>query len=241
MAKLHLIPVIDVLRGTVVHAREGRRTDYAPIESCLCEGSDPDTIVAALLQLHPFRTLYFADLDAIQRQGSNHGIFARLRKHFPEVEFWIDAGIADETTLRQSLGEGIGRTVIGSESLERADFMLLARDVCQEHGLILSLDFRGEAFVGPKLLLEHPERYWPQGVLAMNLERVGSSRGPDLALIVKLAKRLPVCRVYAAGGVRSVDDLDRVAAAGAHGALIASALHDGRIGATQLKQLSGRT
>jgi phosphoribosylformimino-5-aminoimidazole carboxamide ribotide isomerase len=236
LAKLHLIPVIDVLRGEVVHAREGRRAEYAPIKSCLGEGSNPHTIVAALLQLHPFRTFYFADLDAIQRQGSNHEIFARLRKHFPAVEFWVDSGIADEAALERSVGEGIGRTVIGSESLKQADFMLVARKVCQDNRLILSLDFRGEAFIGPKPLLDHPQRYWPLCVLAMNLERVGSSKGPDLALIVNLARRVPECRVYAAGGVRSVEDLDRVAAAGACGALIASALHDGRLGATQLKR-----
>jgi phosphoribosylformimino-5-aminoimidazole carboxamide ribotide isomerase len=234
--KLHLIPVIDVLRGKVVHAREGRRAEYAPIKSNLVEGSDPHTIVAALLQLHPFQTVYFADLDAIEGQDSNHEILARLRKHFPAVEFWVDSGIADEVRLERSVCEGIGQTVIGSESLERAEFMLVARDVCQDKGLILSLDFKGETFIGPKPLLDYPERYWPQYVLAMNLERVGSSKGPDLALIVKLAQRVPECRVYAAGGVRSVEDLDRVAAAGAFGALIASALHDGRLGATQLKR-----
>jgi phosphoribosylformimino-5-aminoimidazole carboxamide ribotide isomerase len=235
LAKLHLIPVIDVLRGNVVHAREGRRAEYAPIQSSLCEGSEPHTVLAALLQLHPFRTVYFADLDAIQRQGSNREIFARLRQGFPAVEFWLDSGIADEAALQRSVSERIGPTVIGSESLKQADFMLMARDICQDD-LILSLDFKDETFMGPQSLLDHPQRYWPQYVLAMNLQRVGSCKGPDFALIVELAQRVPGCRVYAAGGVRSIEDLDRVAGAGAGGALIASALHDGRIGAAQLKQ-----
>src|SRR3954447_7280696 len=111
LAKLHLIPVMDILRGKVVHAREGRRTEYAPIKSSLCEGSDPRTVLAALLQLHPFRTVYFADLDAIQRQGSNREIFARLRKGFPAVKFWIDSGIADVAALERSVSARIGHTV----------------------------------------------------------------------------------------------------------------------------------
>ena len=86
------------------------------------------------------------------------------------------------------------------------------------------------------MLLTHPDRYWPQRVLAMNLHRVGSNKGPDLALIVGLAGRVPGCQVYAAGGVRSIEDLERIAAAGAAGALIASALHDGRIGSVELSQ-----
>src|SRR4051794_25611824 len=103
------------MRGKVVHAREGRRTEYAAIQSCLCEGSEPRTVLAALLELHPFRTVYFADLDAIQRQGRNREILARLRKGFPSVEFWIDSGIADVAALERSVGEGMGHTVIGSE------------------------------------------------------------------------------------------------------------------------------
>jgi phosphoribosylformimino-5-aminoimidazole carboxamide ribotide isomerase len=72
----------------------------------------------------------------------------------------------------------------------------------------------------------------------MNLHRVGSDQGPDLNLVVNLARRVPGCKVYAAGGVRSVDDLQQVVKAGASGALLASALHDGRIGASHLAQFS---
>ena len=236
VTNFHLIPVIDLLHGQVVHAREGRRAEYAPIQSNLCKGADPETIMAALLRLHPFQTFYFADLDAIQRLGSNHEVLDRLHDRFPDIEFWVDAGIADEATLRRWVAAGLGRTVIGSESLHDADFMLQARNICKDSAPVLSLDFLGEEFRGPKLLLDNPELYWPHHVLAMNLQRVGSRKGPDFPLIIELAHRVPGCRVYAAGGVRSVQDLEQVAAAGAAGALIASALHDGRIGAAELQQ-----
>jgi phosphoribosylformimino-5-aminoimidazole carboxamide ribotide isomerase len=237
VAKLQLIPVIDLRDGMVVHAREGRRAEYAPIQSNLCKGADPETIMAALLRLHPFRTFYFADLDAIQRQGSNHEVLARLHERYPAIEFWVDTGIADEAALKAWVSAGLGRTVIGSESLRDADFMLQARNICKDSAAVLSLDFLGEEFKGPKSLLENPEFYWPQRVLAMNLQRVGSRKGPDFALIIELAHRVPGCQAYAAGGVRSVSDLEQVAAAGAAGALIASALHDGRIGSGELMQL----
>ena len=186
---MHLIPVIDLLHGQVVHAREGRRSEYAPIQSNLCKGADPETIMAALLRLHPFRTFYFADLDAIQHQGSNYEVIERLHDRFPDIEFWVDAGIADETALNSWIAAGLGRAVIGSESLHNADFMLLARG--KDPAAVLSLDFLGEEFRGPESLLDNPERYWPQRVLAMNLQRVGSRIGPDCALIIELARRGP--------------------------------------------------
>ena len=234
VAGLHLIPVVDLKDGMVVHAREGRRAEYAPIRSNLCKGADPETIMAAILELYPFRTFYFADLDAIQRQGNNHEIVGRLRHRYPAIELWVDTGISDEPALKRWNSAGLGRTVIGSESLRDAEFMAAARD--KDSATVLSLDFLGDEFKGPPSLLADPERYWPQRVLAMNLQRVGGSMGPDFPLIVELAQRVPGCQVYAAGGVRSAQDLERVATAGAGGALIASALHDGRIGSAELKQ-----
>jgi phosphoribosylformimino-5-aminoimidazole carboxamide ribotide isomerase len=112
----------------------------------------------------------------------------------------------------------------------------MIRERCKEPSPVLSLDYQGDDFRGPPMLLTHPERYWPQHVLAMNLHRVGSDKGPDLALIVELARRVPDCNVYAAGGVRSVEDLEQIAALGTAGALLASALHDGRIGPEELSK-----
>jgi phosphoribosylformimino-5-aminoimidazole carboxamide ribotide isomerase len=229
-----LIPVIDLKDGMVVHAREGRRAEYAPIRSNLCKGADPETIMAALLRLRPFRTFYFADLDAIQHQGSNHAVLRKLRDRYPAVELWVDTGISDEAALARWSDAGLGRPVIGSESLLDADFVSVIRERCKKPAPVLSLDYQGEEFRGPPALLTHPERYWPPRVLAMNLHRVGSDKGPDLALIVGLARQVPGCGVYAAGGVRSIEDLEKIVATGAAGALLASALHDGRIGSADL-------
>ena len=55
------------------------------------------------------------------------------------------------------------------------------------------------------------------------VRRVGSDAGPDITLIESLAAKAPDCAVYAAGGIRSIEDLERVAAAGAAGALAAYA------------------
>lgn len=238
MAGFNLIPVIDLKGGMVVHAREGRREEYLPVRSRLSPGAEPSNIVNSLLALHPFQTLYIADLDAIQRRGDNMESIRAIHRNFPELELWADTGIGDEIALAHWLDAGLGCPVIGSESLLDADFLSMVRERCQAPSLVLSLDYQGDDFKGPPLLLEYPERYWPQRVLAMNLHRVGSDKGPDLALIVELAGRVPGCQVFAAGGVRSIEDLQQVKAAGAAGALLATALHDGRIGPSHLAQFT---
>ncbi|HET8728338.1 MAG TPA: HisA/HisF-related TIM barrel protein [Alphaproteobacteria bacterium] len=227
--------MIDLMRGEVVHARQGKREGYRPVRSVLCRGAEPARVVDGLLQLFPFRTLYVADLDAIGKRGLHLGVLRALRRAYPDLELWVDAGFADRAALKAWLAEDIGHPVIGSESVGDPELLVAAQEDCTP---ILSLDFDADRLRGPAPLLSAPERYWPRRVLAMNLLRVGGSDGPDLRLIVELAGRRPGCDVYAAGGVRGVEDLRRVADAGAAGALIASALHDGRLGRDELAKFA---
>jgi phosphoribosylformimino-5-aminoimidazole carboxamide ribotide isomerase len=90
------------------------------------------------------------------------------------------------------------------------------------------LDFRGDVFQGPPELLARPD-LWPPRIIVMTLARVGGGAGPDLERLAAIRRAAGPRDVLAAGGVRDRADLDALQAAGAAGALVASALHDGRI------------
>ncbi|MEW8382346.1 MAG: nickel transporter, partial [Candidatus Thiodiazotropha taylori] len=62
---MKLIPVIDLMNGIVVRAIRGQRQSYLPSSTPLCQSSQPEAVISALLSLYPFDTLYIADLDAI--------------------------------------------------------------------------------------------------------------------------------------------------------------------------------
>ncbi|HEY1887347.1 MAG TPA: HisA/HisF-related TIM barrel protein, partial [Roseiarcus sp.] len=102
--------------------------------------------------------------------------------------------------------------------------------------VVLSLDFRGDAFQGPPEILAEPA-LWPSRVIVMTLARVGSAAGPDLARFATIRSIAGGRELYAAGGVRDARDLSALKAAGASGALIATALHEQRIGAADLEAL----
>ncbi|HEY8428207.1 MAG TPA: HisA/HisF-related TIM barrel protein [Sandaracinaceae bacterium] len=223
---MQLIPVIDLLRGEVVHARGGNRDAYRPLASPLGGGSDPPAVVRALLALHPFRALYVADLDAIERRGDNRAIVRALRREFPRLELWVDAGCADADDVLAARIDDYVRPVLGSETLASIDALREAARAAP--GLVLSLDFKGDALLGPAALLADPG-LWPERVIAMTLARVGSDAGPDLERLQRLRALAPRCRLYAAGGVRGPADLDALASLGAAGVLLATALHAGRL------------
>ncbi len=217
-----------------MHAKRGDRANYQPIESALCEGSEPLAIVAALLSLHPFETMYIADLDAIQGFGDHRRILEVIRARYPELQLWVDAGLSSAHHLLQWHREGLATPILGSESLTDDPATTELSSDLHTGSWILSLDFRGGTFMGPPGLMEQPS-LWPSRVLAMNLARVGSSAGPDVALIRRLRGLAPHVAVYAAGGVRGPDDLALAERAGVAGVLVATALHDGRIGAVHLQ------
>lgn len=230
---LKLVAVIDLLDGAVVHARRGDRASYAPVRSVLCEGSSPAEVARALLRLHAFSALYIADLDAIQRRGSNRHAIAQIARVADTTPLWIDCGIAGAASYaafrRDFSGDLQCVPVVGSESLMDRDW--LAQLNSQHDEWVLSLDHRGDTQLGLADLFTDTA-LWPGDVLAMNLARVGSGvdgLGPDLALIHKLHSLSPPTRVFASGGVRNAADLHACAQAGASGALLASCLHDGSL------------
>jgi phosphoribosylformimino-5-aminoimidazole carboxamide ribotide isomerase len=227
------IPVIDLMGGEVVRARMGDRASYRPIESPLSPTSDAVDVVSGLLTIYPFPTLYVADLDAIQGNGQNLSALRRLRSAFPALRMWIDNGAADTAALEALLGDDLGAPVIGSES--QRDGVLVARHRDSKR-IVLSLDFRRDAFQGPGEILAEPG-LWPRRIIVMTLASVGSGAGPDFPRLAAIQSIAGGREVYAAGGVRDAGDLRALRTAGAAGALIATALHEGQVAKADLEAI----
>ena len=94
--------------------------------------------------------------------------------------------------------------------------------------MLLSLDFRGEVFQGPAVLLDDPAS-WPARVIVMTLARVGAAAGPDMDRVAGIVARAQGRQVFGAGGVRDYADIGALATAGAAGVLVATALHTGAL------------
>lgn len=230
---MEVIPVLDLKDGVVVHARMGMRSEYRPIDTPLSPSSRPTDVARGLLSIHPFTTFYIADLDAIERRGDNNVALMELKRAFPNLVFWVDNGVASLGYATRWLDTGIGYLVIGSETQRNRE---LIHHFQHDERVVLSLDFRGDAFMGPAALLEDADA-WPADIIVMTLARVGSAVGPDMARLAIIKAEGPGKRVYAAGGVRGADDLAALAQAGIAGALVATCLHSGALTGEQIARL----
>ena len=226
---MKIIPVMDLMNGTVVHARRGERDNYRPIRSILCPSAAPEAILQAFIENFECDTVYIADLDAIRFRRLQFDLIENLKRRFSSIEFWLDAGVNDHKCFLAINESALAIPVIGSESLDDIHWL----ESLKKNAWILSLDFKGNEFLGDSTLLTQPS-FWPQRILAMNLAQVGSEDGPDFTLLTQLKQRSSAAQIYAAGGVRNIHDLSKLHQNGVHGALVATALHNGSIIASDL-------
>lgn len=217
---MQIIPVIDLKSGHVVHAKAGNRNNYQPLYSPLCQSSDVFDVIAAYLALYPFDQCYIADLDAITDTGNHRLIIDELLKQYPTIEFIVDAGFDDGFFSRTYLTNHT--PVLGSECLSNDILPTLIKTKGQRY--ILSLDYTLAKNLGPESLFKD-SRYWPEDIIVMSLNSVGSFQGPDFARLQHYQSQNRNHAIIAAGGIRNMQDLEQLKKMGIDCALVASALH----------------
>jgi phosphoribosylformimino-5-aminoimidazole carboxamide ribotide isomerase len=238
-----VIPVIDLKDGTAVHAVRGERERYRPLRSALVDDSDPVAITRAVREELGLDELYVADLDAIAGGPGNPELLAALAR---EAHVMVDAGTADANAVGGLFERGAARVIVGTETLSGVAALAQLRAALPDAPLVLSLDLRAGRVISPDPHLagayaaEALARLADTGfeeAIVLDLALVGSGEGPAVALMRELHARVPGLALLAGGGVRDANDLRALAEAGASGALVATALHGGALGAAELQTL----
>lgn len=247
---MRIVPVIDLKGGHVVRGVGGRRDEYRPIISTLADRSDPATIARALVAHFAPAEIYVADLDAIVSCMPDVASWRAIAAEGPQL--WIDAGVQSShqtglarVTLQQA---GIsGSLVIGLESVPSLDSLAELREAAGNDA-IFSLDLRDgvpltrqatERSLSPRDWARAAVKAGFQRIIVLDLADVGVGRGTStLDLCRTLSAEFPSMELIAGGGVRELADLRALAAAGCSAALVASALHDGRLTRDDLRAVA---
>ncbi len=240
---MRIIPVIDLKRGRVVHAVAGRRDKYMPIESKIASSSLPVEVARSLRNEFQFRELYVADLDAIERKGSNLADVNRLRSDGWQV--YLDAGTSSVKDLRRGIRD-VDRLVVGTETLGSLSDL---REVCKVHPwVVASLDMMfGRIWShNPEIAdMDMPEvvsalsRTGVSEIIFLEVSRVGTGSGVN-EQAVRMALRASTVPMLVGGGIRNVYDIERLERMGVSGVLVATALHTGRLRREDLEKFAER-
>jgi phosphoribosylformimino-5-aminoimidazole carboxamide ribotide isomerase len=241
---MQLVPVIDLAHGVAVQAREGDRARYRPVESVLTPGRRGDAV--ALVQAYRdavgARECYLADLDAIQGGDLQREPLRELAGAADPCGLLVDAGVADAGGAAELLALGARAVVVGLETLRRFDDLAGVVAAAGPGRVVFSLDLRlgqpmlrreAEAALAglqPAELAQCAVQAGVRVLLVLDVGRVGTGGGVDLALLGALRRRFPSVRILAGGGVSGAADLARLREVGCDGALVATALHRGLLG-----------
>lgn len=225
---MQIIPVIDLKDGLVVHAVRGNREKYQPIHlhSQLTKTSDIQAVLNSFLQLYSFKQFYIADLNAITGAGNHQQLIDSVLSTHPDIDFWLDNGcqFSEINNIHSNL-----KQIIATESQRLPPSTSTQK-------FILSLDYKNQQTMGHDTWFEQSD-FWPDVVIAMTLNRVGSGLGPDIEKLTALQQSHPEKHWVAAGGIRHLMDLKLLEKNHIHAALLATALHSGRINSQILHNL----
>jgi phosphoribosylformimino-5-aminoimidazole carboxamide ribotide isomerase len=248
---MRVIPVIDLQGGGVVRGVAGERSHYRPVTSVLAADPQPRTVAQAFVERLEADEVYVADLDAIAGAGPNWEALAGIAE--TGLAMVVDAGIRDRGRARDMAHYACSESrlsgiVVGLESVTGPEDLADLASELEPERRVFSLDLRhGQPLtVSPVWQSLSAEEIAGFAVAAgfrrlivLDLAFVGVNRGLGVEpLCHSLRTVFPDIELIAGGGVRGVDDLRRLADCGCNAALVASALHDGRLTAEDLRAIS---
>ena len=239
---MRVIGVLDLLDGRAVHARAGAREHYEPMRAvagAAIEAGDAVAIARIYRDSLGLTDLYAADLDAIMGRSPQDGIVAALAASGP---LWLDAGVSSLDRARHLLALGVARVIVGLETLESWSALRAISAGVGAECVAFSLDLRNGEPVSrmtpppfdASAVAAKAVEAGVHSIIVIDVARVGTGAGLDLELIARVREAVPDVMLLAGGGVRGFEDLERLAGAGCDGVLVATALHDGRIGAADV-------
>lgn len=245
---MRIIGVVDLKAGQVVRGIAGRRDEYRPVTSTLADDATPQAVGKAFSGRLQLAEVYVADLDAIGGAEPDWDALRVLSRC--GLKLWVDAGVSTVERARQLAefevdGQPLAGVIVGLETLVSLSELKPLVDVVGVERLVFSLDLKAGR---PLSSTADVQRMKPveiaavaidagvRRIIVLDLAGVGTNDGVNtLELCRELRGREPTLEITSGGGVRHFDDLHELHLAGCDAALVASALHDGRVSMDDLK------
>ncbi len=227
---MQIWPAIDLRGGKCVRLRQG---DYQQ-ETVFAE--DPAAMARKFVN-EGARFLHIVDLE-----GAREGLPVNLPAvqnilEAVEIECELGGGIRDEQSVCELLDFGLNRLVIGTSALTDPEWF---RNACRQYPgkLVLGIDARdglaatdGWLNTSKVSALDLARQFADEPLAAIiytDIATDGMMRGPNVAAMAQMQSIVDM-PVVASGGVTSVNDVKRLAAAGLAGCIIGRALYEGTL------------
>lgn len=222
-----VIPAIDIKNGKCVRLYQGK---YDREEIFL----DDPIYAAKQWESQGAEIIHIIDLDgAREGKRKNNDIIEKIVETVG-IPIQLGGGIRTYEDAKYLLDNGVERIILGTISVNNLELVKKLLDEFGADRIIVAVDSRGEkVFVkgwlkGTSLnCYEFSKRIETLGIkiiLFTSIEKDGTLKGPNFEAIGKMVRTVDIS-ILVAGGVCSLEDLQRLSEIGVEGVVIGKALY----------------
>lgn len=223
------IPAIDIMDGKCVQLVEGKPWSAKVV-------IDDPVSVARNWQCIGAKRIHVIDLDAALGSGNNEKLICELLDDM-EIPVQVGGGIRDDSKAERMLRAGAAQIIVGTRAITDIPWLRKISNRFPEQ-VIVAIDARGEDLsikgwseqsgIGVMGYIESVRELPIFGLLYTNILKEGKLGGIDIDPITRIA-RATSRKLFVAGGISSMNDLDLINSAGAYGAILGMAIYKGKI------------
>jgi len=222
-----IIPAVDIMNHQVVQLVGGvPGTEIVTIH-------DP-VDVAGMWVSRGAKALHIIDLDGAFGNGNNIPVIKEIIKEYG-IPVEVGGGIRDEGTIKELINAGADKIIVGTKAIRDHDWLrdmaskfpgklLLAMDT--KNGRIAVKGWREDSPISVDEMFRIIRDIPLAGILNTNIDVEGQGKGIDEEQARAFISKCPH-PVISSGGVTTEEDVRKLAAAGAAGAVVGVAIYTG--------------
>ena len=230
---MKILPAIDLQNGRCVRLLKG---DFKTVT----EYNNDPLAQAKIFKSNELNYLHIVDLDGAESGNQlNKGVIAKILE-IPDISIQVGGGIRTIQQVENMLEIGVSRIILGT-ALFQKNFIQDLKNNFDSSQIVLALDF--------KIINNIPTIYthgWQDNseiplyqflsdqpfysnILATDISLDGAMLGPSFSIYKDLLDLFPSINLIASGGIRSLDDLNKLKLLNIQEAIIGKAIYEKNI------------
>lgn len=236
---MQLVPSITVINGRTARLKQGdykqeKVYDISPLD------------VAKKFEDHGVQRLHLVDLDGAKKGAIVNSATLELITGYTKLKVNFSGGLHTDGDVLKALEAGAESITAATISVYNQDlFSSWIMSYGREKIALGADSLDGFIRVGgwqkdTKIkLFDHIAFFHERGLKYLKtteISRDGIMQGPAFDLYKEITNEFPDLRVFASGGVRSMEDIHRLVDAGVYGVIFGRAFYDGNITAKEIEK-----
>ena len=224
---MEIIPVLDLMSGMAVSGKSGHRETYQPLKTVYSSYPDPVQI-ASSLKRQGAHQIYIADLDAIEKKGSNLELIRKINHILPVMMDW---GVKDLKSFEFAL-EFANKIIVATETLKSLGELSKIFEKFPKDRIVVSVDIKNDQLLAKEMDIslndfkEFLIDLNPSQLILLDISQVGTFNGFNKQLIDEFSE-FKDSLIF--GGGITPSEIKSLNEKGLKKVLVGSALHKGDI------------